>query len=120
MRHNMRRLRLLHNGRRVAALVWQCESFTERALGWIGQTPMPHQQVLRIPGCRAIHTFGLRHSIDVAFTDRRGRVLRCVRKLPPRRVVAHVAASAVWEMRGGYAEWLGLEVGSELVAAGEP
>ena len=111
-------LRLLHNGRRVAVRVWQCESFLERAIGLIGQSPVPQDQVLRIPRCRAIHTLGLRHPIDVVFTDHNGRVLHCVRGLAPRRWALHRNASHVWEMRAGLAAVLGVEAGSELVVAG--
>jgi uncharacterized membrane protein (UPF0127 family) len=112
--------RLLHNGQAVDVNVWHCESFLERALGLMGLTPIPNALALRITRCRAIHTFGLGFAIDAVFTDRDGRVLRCLRALPPRRVALQRDAYAAWEMRAGLASVLGLEAGSTLMAEREP
>ena len=53
---------------------------------------------LLIPGCRSIHTFGMRFAIDVAFLDAEGAVLSRRLELPRRRVVADRRASAVLEV----------------------
>ncbi len=50
--------------------------------------------------CSAVHTMGMRHVIDVAFIDRRGRVLRVVR-LAPWRCALCVGAVSVVETRAG-------------------
>ena len=115
----MRAGNLLHNGHAVAIQVWHCESFLERAAGLIGQAPLANAMALRIERCRAIHTFGLRYAIDVVFTDRAGRVLRCVRSLPPRRFAVQAGAHAAWEMRAGLAMLLGLEAGGALAVSGD-
>ena len=112
--------RLLHNGQAVDINVWQCESFLERAFGLIGQVPPPNALALRITRCRAIHTFGLGYAIDAVFTDGDGRVLRCLRALPPHRVALQRGAHAAWEMRAGLASVLGLEAGSTLMLEREP
>ncbi len=111
--------RLLHNGQAVDVDVWHCESFLERALGLMGQAPLPNALALRIARCRGIHTFGLGYAIDAVFTDRDGRVLRCRRALPPRSVVLQPGAHAAWEMRAGLAGVLGVEAGSTLMLEGE-
>lgn len=111
---------LLHNGQAIAVSVWHCDSFVERALGLIGLAPLPDAFALRITRCRAIHTFGLAYAIDAVFTDRDGRVLRCLRSLPPRRVALQPGAHAVWEMRAGLASVLGLEAGSTLLPERAP
>lgn len=49
--------------------------------------------------CKSIHTFGMTEAIDVAFVDRRGRVLDVVRGLPPRRVLSCQRATCVLERR---------------------
>ncbi len=53
---------------------------------------------LLIPGCRSVHTFGMRFSIDVVFLDSQGRPLREVLGLPRCRIVACPGASAVLEV----------------------
>ena len=39
----------------------------------------PPREPLLIPGCRSVHTFGMRFAIDVVFLDSRGRVVVCRR-----------------------------------------
>ena len=53
---------------------------------------------LLLPGCHSIHTFGMRFKLDLALLDARGRSLRTIRGVPPRRVVGHRAADAVLEI----------------------
>jgi uncharacterized membrane protein (UPF0127 family) len=53
---------------------------------------------LLIPGCRAIHTFGMRFPLDVLFIDGDGLPLRVVRDVGPCRFVAERRADAVLEL----------------------
>jgi uncharacterized membrane protein (UPF0127 family) len=53
---------------------------------------------LLIPGCRAIHTFGMRFSIDVLFLDENDLPLRVVRDLRPCRLVSDRRARSVLEL----------------------
>ncbi len=48
--------------------------------GWQGRDGM-----LLVP-CRNVHTFGMRYTIDVAFLDREGRVLKTAPSLRPGRI----------------------------------
>src|SRR3954454_24245606 len=52
---------------------------------------------LLIPDCRSVHTFGMRFPIDITFLDERGRALRVVRAVGPRRVLSCRGAFAVLE-----------------------
>jgi hypothetical protein len=52
---------------------------------------------LLIPGCRSVHTFGMRFPIDVVFLDERGRALRIERVVRRRRVLVCRGAFAVLE-----------------------
>jgi uncharacterized membrane protein (UPF0127 family) len=52
---------------------------------------------LLIPRCGAVHSFGMRFSIDVVFLDRDGRPLREVRGMRPCRIVACRGAHGVLE-----------------------
>jgi uncharacterized membrane protein (UPF0127 family) len=53
---------------------------------------------LLIPGCRSVHTFGMRFVLDVFFLGRDGAVLRAARRVPPRRILVCRAATAVLEL----------------------
>ena len=52
---------------------------------------------LLIPGCRSVHTFGMRFALDIAFLDAEGAAISRRRAVPPRRVLADRRASAVLE-----------------------
>jgi uncharacterized membrane protein (UPF0127 family) len=68
----------------------------ERARGLLGRRPVP----MLFERARAVHTFGMREAIDVAFLDRDLRVLR-VTTVPPRRIVWSMRARHVLEMPAG-------------------
>jgi len=61
------------------------------------RAPGPHTGLLLSPCC-AVHTLGMRYSIDVAFIDAGGRVLRLARNVRPGRVVFCRGAAAVVEL----------------------
>lgn len=69
----------------------------ERRRGLIGRSGMAPGEALVFERCRQVHTFGMRFCIDVLFLDCGGKVMACVRKLPPRRLtrVAWRARAAV-------------------------
>jgi uncharacterized membrane protein (UPF0127 family) len=52
---------------------------------------------LLLPGCRSIHTFGMRFELDLVFLDRRDRPLRTLRGVPPGRIASCRGAVAVLE-----------------------
>ena len=53
---------------------------------------------LLIPGCRNVHTFGMRFRLDVLFLDDEGRVLELRRAVPPGRFIRCPGAMAVLEL----------------------
>ena len=53
---------------------------------------------LLIPRCSAVHTFGMRFSLDLVFLDPAGVPLGVHRGVPPRRFVADRWAVAVLEL----------------------
>ncbi len=75
-----------------------------RARGLLGRDGIDGVMVLR--PCRNVHTFGMRFSIDVAFCDRDGRVLRTC-TLRRRRISPVVlrAAFALEAEAGALARW---------------
>jgi uncharacterized membrane protein (UPF0127 family) len=52
---------------------------------------------LLIPGCRSIHTIGMRFDLDLAFLGEDGSVVATRRGVPRRRVAFERAARAVLE-----------------------
>ena len=53
---------------------------------------------LLIPGCRSVHTFGMRFAIDVVFLDRAQAPIAVRRSVPRNRVVSERSATAVLEL----------------------
>jgi uncharacterized membrane protein (UPF0127 family) len=53
---------------------------------------------LLIPGCRSVHTFGMRFDLDLLFLDGDGRVLEIRRSVSARRTVRCPAADSVLEL----------------------
>ncbi len=73
-----------------------------RMRGLIGRSPLGPGQGLVVEPARQLHTFFMRHPIDVVFCDREWRVVRVYRSLPPWRVTAWVrGAHYAIELRGG-------------------
>lgn len=64
-------------------------------------------EVLALVPCNDVHTWGMRHAIDVAFVDGGGRVLAAHRDVGPRRRLRHPRAMMTLERfsRDG-SEWL--------------
>jgi hypothetical protein len=56
---------------------------------------------LLIPGCRSVHTFGMRFALDLLWLDARGRVIAVDESVPPWRVRVRTDAAAVVEVPAG-------------------
>jgi uncharacterized membrane protein (UPF0127 family) len=78
-----------------------CQSSRARLIGLMGRPQLHPDAGIWLSSCRAIHTLGMRMSIDVAFIDVTGRVVRVYRNLPPGRVVCCLAATSVVELGSG-------------------
>jgi uncharacterized membrane protein (UPF0127 family) len=90
---------LLHTASDPSGIALEVEVPTthrERARGLLGRPPVP----MLFERARAVHTFGMRVAIDVAFLDKDLRVIR-VATVPPRRIVWSVRARHVLEMPAG-------------------
>jgi uncharacterized protein len=72
-----------------------------RGLGLIGLVAWPPGQALLIPGCRSIHTFGVRFAIDLLWVAADGRVVRIDYGVRPRRTRSCRAAHSVIETAAG-------------------
>ena len=54
----------------------------ERLLG-LALRAGPPGHALMLPGCRSIHTFGMRFALDLVWLDEQGRVLAVDEAVPP-------------------------------------
>ncbi len=104
--------RLLIDGVDSGLPLWVTRNRKERNAGLLGTDGL--DGALWIRGCNWIHTFGMRHAIDVVYVARSGRV-RAVRTTRPGRLGApRPTATAVVELPQGAAERAGIVVGSVL------
>jgi uncharacterized protein len=53
---------------------------------------------LLIPGCRSVHTLGMRFPLDLLFLERDGQVIELRRSVPPGRIARNQDADAVLEL----------------------
>lgn len=57
----------------------------------------PDGKTVMLVPCADVHTFGMRHNIDVAFVDVQGVVMAVHQNVAPRRRLRHKGAVAVLE-----------------------
>jgi uncharacterized membrane protein (UPF0127 family) len=72
-----------------------------RLLGLALQRGPPAGRALLLPGCRSVHTFGMRFALDLVWLDADGRVLAIDEAVPPGRVRGRRDAAAVLEAPAG-------------------
>lgn len=85
-----------------------------RKRGLLGRDHLAPDTALIIAPCSAVHTFGMRFSIDVIFAARDGRVVKVRRAMPPGRISGRAGTFAVIEMAAGEVERHALRVGDYL------
>lgn len=80
----------------------RADSFWQRLVGLLGHPPLQAHQGLCLMPCAAIHTFGLRSSIDVVFLSSDWRLLKQCQRLSPWRVSGCRGAVIVIELPAGF------------------
>ena len=102
----------------LASTVVTARTWSARAKGLLGLPAMPAGEAMWFPGCRSIHTCGMRFAIDAVFVDRRWRVVALREHLQPWQLVLPVrGAWGVVEVAEGTVARMALEVGDELKLA---
>ncbi len=86
-------------------------SFWQRAIGLLACSALDQDEALLIRPCRAIHTCGMRFTIDVVFLDRHGVVLSVHPAVGPWRARWQAGAHAVLEVSKGAAQRHGICAG---------
>lgn len=94
----------------------RARGFLARAIGWLGREKAPRDIALWLEPCCAVHTFGMRFAIDIAFVDQMDRILRIDAAVPPWRIRWCSKAKAVVELASGACLERRLFVGCRLDA----
>jgi uncharacterized membrane protein (UPF0127 family) len=84
----MHEVRVVQNGTGVpiGSRVAVADSWWRRFRGLLARPPLMRGEGLLLLECRSVHTVGMSQSIDVAFLDGEGRVVRGIAHLGPWRV----------------------------------
>lgn len=102
-------------GATLAANVRLADTPRARRTGLLRHEMLEAGEGLWIYPTQAIHTFGMRFPIDVAFLDRNRRIKRIYHRLAPYRVTTFVwGARSVLELPSGCLATTGTAVGDEL------
>jgi uncharacterized membrane protein (UPF0127 family) len=81
-------------GKTLASDAAVAQTSRERLRGLIGRDRLEPGEALIFPGCRQVHSFGMRFPIDVVFIDGKCRVAMTRTGLKPRRI-----SSVAWRAR---------------------
>ena len=95
--------------------LWTARTRRQRSKGLLGTDGI--DGALWIPRCNWVHCMGMRHTIDVVYATRSGKVLVVAPLRPGRIGLPRLRASAVVEMARGEAARLGIRPGAVLSAA---
>ena len=95
--------RLLKDGNVLFCHVEVLNSASKRARGLLGRSSLQQNSAVLLAPCRAIHTFFMSFSIDVAFMDSELRVLRIARDVRPfKTLFGPMRAKATLEWQAGW------------------
>jgi uncharacterized membrane protein (UPF0127 family) len=99
----------------VASRVFVADRWWERLRGLIGQPALPRGDAVLLSPCQSVHTWGMKHPIDVVFLDREERVVALYPALPPRRLTRwHRGARSALELRANALRETGTQPGDLL------
>jgi|HubBroStandDraft_5_1064220.scaffolds.fasta_scaffold70560_2 uncharacterized membrane protein (UPF0127 family) len=73
----------------------------KRTKGLLGRKGMASGEALWIVPCEAVHTIGMKFSLDLVYLDREKRVRKVRRNVPPWRLSGCLTAHSVLELAGG-------------------
>jgi uncharacterized protein len=109
------RVRLSRSGAILADQASTAETWWERMVGLLNRSSLLPGEALLIPGCKGIHTIGMRFAIDAVYIKKDGAVVAIQENLQPGQVASPVAAAwAVLEMPAGESGRNGVRVGDRL------
>lgn len=97
--------------------IHRARGFWARLGGLLAREPLQAHEALYLAPCNSVHTFFMRYSIDVAFLDESGRVMKLVSDLRPWRITGCLGAHGVIELRSGQSPRWRITVDSIVLVA---
>lgn len=85
-----------------------------RRTGLLKHTGLADGEGLWIAPCEAVHTFGMKFVIDVAFLNKARKVVKIRREMPKRRMSLCFTGYSVLELPAGKLEKTGTQKGDQL------
>lgn len=102
-------------GRVLGTWISVADRWWQRLRGLLGRSPLSAGAGLLLQPCRAVHMFGMRYAVDVAFLDRRGSVVAVYHRLAPgQRSRWHKGAAYALELPAGTLAMTGTREGDRL------
>jgi uncharacterized protein len=98
----------------IARCVSQASTSQSRRKGLLGRESLLPGEGLWILPCEGIHTIGMRFAIDLIYLDRRRRIRKVVRNVPPWRISLCLSAQSVLELHAGAVDAGRCQVGDFL------
>jgi len=98
----------------LARRVSVASSSKDRRQGLLAKTYLDEEEGLWIAPCEAIHTFGMKISIDAVFLDKTCRVRHIRHSLKPRRIAVCWSARSVLELAAGSVAASETQVGDRI------
>ncbi len=103
----------------VASTIEMASTRATRRRGLLGRSSLPLGSALVLTPCNAVHTIGMRFTIDVVFVDSGGCVRKVVHRLPPWRMAISPLSRSTIEFPAGELDLEVLRVGDRLYLAPE-
>jgi uncharacterized protein len=86
---------------KLATSVEVASSGARRSKGLLGRKGLGPGEGLWIVPCEAVHTFGMQFSLDLVYLDRKHRIRKIKKNVPPWRISACLTAHSVVELPAG-------------------
>ncbi len=107
-------VRNLTRGGALADSAVVADTSQARRTGLLKHDSLPKGQGLWIVPCEAVHTFGMKFSIDVLFLSRKRKVLKVRHAMGKRRIAVCLRAHSVLELPAGVAAATQTQPGDQL------
>lgn len=92
----------LTTGQVIAQKVRIAQDFKSRSVGLLSRSSLDEDEALLIKPCNAIHTFFMKFPIDIAFLDKKGRVVKTRENISKNRLCSCIfKGNMVLEMPAG-------------------
>ena len=86
----------------------------KRRTGLLKHTGLAPGEGLWIKPCESVHTFFMKFAIDLVYIDKKNKVRKARKAVPPWRLSACLSAHSIIELPAGTIERTGTQAGDEL------